>query len=126
MKIIGFLFCFLTLSTQAQDCTRYKTGIFEVDNEDGTISVITRTKKFQTEDSGDIKVKDKIVWLSDCSYKLVPVKKDKDLGDFGDLILTFTFMKTFDHSYLVEVTGTGCEPIVAEVFEQGFLKKSEE
>jgi len=87
MKLISYIFFFLCLSAQAQDCNKYKTGTFEIDNLDGTVSVIKRTKKFQKESSGEIKTKDKIVWLNDCSYKLIPVRiKDKS-GLIGDEIL---------------------------------------
>ena len=126
MKIIGFLFVFLSLSVQAQDCDKYKIGTFEVDNEDGTVSVIKRTKKYQTETCGDLKVKDKIVWLSDCSYKLVPVKTEKKLGEIGEMVLVFTFVKTFEHSYIVEITGVGDQVFEVRVFEEGYLEKSEE
>ena len=124
MKFIACLFLFLCLNAQAQDCEKYKTGTFEIDNQDGTISVIKRTKKFQTESNGEIKTKDKIVWLSDCSYKLIPVKiKDKS-GLIGDEVLTFTFVKTFDHSYVVEITGMGDMVFEARVYEQGYLPTS--
>ena len=126
MKLISCIFLFLCLSVQAQDCNKYKTGIFEIDNLDGTVSVIKRTKKFQIETCGRIKTKDKVVWLSDCSYSLIPVNiKDKS-GLIGDDVLTFTFIETFDHSYVVEITGLGDMIIPAQVFEKGYLGQIEE
>lgn len=125
MKLISCIFFFLCLSTQAQDCNKYKTGTFEIDNLDGTISVIKRTKKFQTESNGEIKTKDRIVWLNECSYKLIPVRiKDKS-GLIGDDILTFTIIKTFDHSYVVQIRGLEDMVFEAQVFEQGYLGETE-
>jgi hypothetical protein len=125
MKILSILFFLVCFGTNAQDCDRFKTGTFEVDNMDGTVSVIKRTKKYQSESNGDIKVKDKIVWLSDCSYKLIPVKTDKKLGDIAELELVFTIVKTFDHSYIVEITGVPDMVIEARVYEEGYLEESQ-
>ncbi|MDG1332093.1 MAG: hypothetical protein P8P74_07175 [Crocinitomicaceae bacterium] len=126
MKIIGFLVIFLSLSVQAQDCDKFKTGTFEVDNEDGTVSIIKRTKKYQTEGNGNVKLKDKIVWLSDCSYQLIPVKIKDNTGLIGDEILTFTFVKTFEYSYIVAISGLGDQIFEVRVYEEGYLEKSQE
>lgn len=124
MKYIGLLFIFFCFCAEAQDCGKYKTGVFEVDNMDGTVSVIKRTKKYQIESNRDIKTKDRIVWLSDCSYKLIPIKiKDKS-GKIGNEVLTFTFVKINDHSYEVEITGLGNMVIPATVYEKGHLPKT--
>lgn len=126
MKFLGCLFLIFSLNVYAQDCNRFRTGTFEVDNMDGTVSIVKRTEKFQIETCGKIKTKDKIVWINDCSYKLIPVKIKDQSGRIGDEVLTFTFVKTYDHSYIVEITGLGDMVIEARVFEEGYLELSEE
>jgi hypothetical protein len=81
-----------------------------VDKEMGD-NYITRTKKFQIETGTNpytgskIRTKDRIVWINQCTYKLVPVKiKDPD-NFIKDNVLTFQIIETGKDYYVVHVTG---------------------
>lgn len=124
---LAVLFFFL-LSSQvfAQtkcDCSKYRTGKFEVSNGDGSTSVFKRTQKYQTEKSGDIKLKDRIEWIDQCTFKLHPVKIKDDSNLIGDQILIFEFIETFKHAYLARVKFENNLDFEAEVkvYEHGFL-----
>lgn len=120
-------FAFLTVywigfSQSKIDCVRFKTGSFEIDNKDGTISTIVRTKKFQKEKSSRLKVKDKVRWISDCSFQLIPIKLMDETGKIGSDILTMTIIETGMHHYLMKVTGLGEGiEIYGKVYEKGYL-----
>ncbi len=52
LVIITFLVTSLASFSQSEiECSKFKTGVFEIDNLDGTVSTIRRTKKNQIEKS---------------------------------------------------------------------------
>ena len=103
------------------DCEAYKIGKFVAKSSRLGDTYIKRTKKYQIEKvknptSGLVtKTKDKIVWLSDCTYKLIPVKIDDPTGVVGDEELIFEFVQTGEDYYVVSITGLGGEPVVVKV-----------
>jgi hypothetical protein len=107
------------------DCGKYRIGKFEVSNGDGTESVIKRTKKIQIELSNGIEIKNKVVWIDRCTYKLFPI----EINDKRDIILNevliFKIIETSEHSYKVEVTfeSKDSPPIIFVVYEFGYLGK---
>lgn len=81
MKITFFftlilLFC-VALHAQSPDCQIFRTGKFQ--NRDGReeADFIKRGKKFQIEKAGKLKVKLRVEWIDDCSYKLTIIKGNK-------------------------------------------------
>lgn len=66
------------------NCADFKSGEFRY-LEDHTDVKITRTKKYQIEESADRKIKLRIRWTSECTYTLTLVKcnNDKDKENIG-------------------------------------------
>lgn len=109
------------------DCTRFKTGSFEIDNMDGTISTIIRTKKFQEEKSPNFIGKDKVKWIDECSFQLIPLEINDKTGKIGSQILTVRIVETGEHHYVMKVTGLGEGiEIHGKVYEKGYLDYDEE
>jgi len=100
------LFAVITNAQEKPDCLAYKTGKFKV--EGSASGIITRTKKFQFEKSDNVKIKDKIVWISDCKYKLIPIKlksdKNSKISSFKDWIIYFEIIETGKDYYVVKIT----------------------
>lgn len=92
-----------------------------MDNSDGTVSTIKRTEKYQIERSKGFMTKDRIEWVSECEYRLIPVKIKDKLGQMGNAILTFTILEIKQYSYVVRVSGCG-DPFDVEVFEKGHVE----
>ena len=71
----SILLVLLTLShivfTQDLDCQKFRTGNFlNVDDKNGN-TIIKRTEKYQFETkSSGIRIKLKITWIDDCTYRL--------------------------------------------------------
>ncbi len=109
--------------SQTCDCKKFRTGKFEIANQDGTVSHVTRTKTKQTEKNDFVKTVDQIVWIDDCTFKLIPISvKDKEYG-IGYDILQFRFIETFEHAYIVHVTMEKKEDfgLDVKVYEKGYL-----
>ncbi len=123
--IITFAFWaiyWIGFSQSENDCVRFKTGSFEIDNMDGTISTIIRTKKFQEEKSPNFIGKDKVKWIDECSFQLIPLEINDKTGKIGSQILTMTIVETGTHHYVVNVTGLGEGiEIRSKVYEKGYL-----
>jgi hypothetical protein len=64
------------LQAQSMDCSKAKTGKFYIPDPELDYQ-IERTEEFQYEKIGKIEMTLKIVWLSDCEYKLIFVKGNK-------------------------------------------------
>lgn len=88
--------------SQELDCASYQTGKFYVSEDSDAI--ITRTRKIQKEKSKHVNLKDKIVWISDCKYKLIPIKIKDKKNRVTDLILFFEIIETGKDYYVVRVT----------------------
>lgn len=104
-----FFIIFLLLSTlglysqNTIDCKSFKTGKFKV--EGAKNSIIKRTKKYQFEKSENVNLKDRLVWLSNCKYKLTPLKEKKDkLEKIDNRIIYFEIIETGLDFYIVRVT----------------------
>lgn len=115
-------------SQSDKECSKYKTGKFEIDNGDGTISVIERNGHYQIETASDGKtqIKDSIVWIDDCTYKLVTVeatyksRKMKKVLEDNDMY--FEFIEILDHAYVVRISSESLNFVTeAKVYEAGFL-----
>lgn len=113
MKVLQVAFCFfLSLNSFSQvDCSKYKTGKFVVKSEEFGNNYIKRTKKYQIETSTNpqtgakTKTKDRVVWLNECTYQLIPIKtKDPD-NIIKDNILTFEITEAGSDYYIVHVSG---------------------
>jgi len=104
--LIILLFTVTINAQNKPDCLAYKKGKFKVDG--STSGIITRTKKHQFEKSDNVNVKDKIVWLSECKYKLIPVKLKKDKNNTitpaKDWVLYFEIIETGKDYYIVKIT----------------------
>jgi hypothetical protein len=109
--IVSLSFCFVGFSQV--DCESYRTGKFVVKSEEYGDSYITRTKDYQIEEAispingKKIKIKDKIVWVNDCSYQLFPYKLKDSSKLITDNVLTFRIVETAADYYLVYVSGLG-------------------
>ena len=94
--------------SQSTKCKIFKEGKFQNIENDVVKSEIRRTKKFQFETFGNIEIKLKIIWITDCSYRLIFVEgndawwesKQRDDGLTPDLIVQITNIK--GNSYLQE------------------------
>lgn len=114
MKIILILLftLFQTMSLSAQvDCESFKTGKFILINEEYGDTYIKRTKKYQIEigtnssTGSKIKIKDRIVWIDECTYYLIPGKtKDPD-NIITDNVIKFRILETANDHYVVHVSG---------------------
>lgn len=98
------------------------TGKFEVQNPDGSISQIKRTKKFQFEKTDLFKGKDRVKWIDNCTYQLIPLKIVDDSGMVGPEILTIQIVMIGEHHYVFKATGIGDSVIPGKVYEKGFLE----
>lgn len=112
---------FLAVNAFGQvDCSDFKTGKFVVPSDEFGDSYIKRTKKYQIETGTDLrtgesfKVKDKIVWLDECTYRLFPIS-NKGAMLVGDDVLTFKIIETGEDYYLVHITGLENFEMVARV-----------
>lgn len=122
------LFSSTVWSQSNKECAKYKTGKFEIDNGDGTISVIERNSHYQIETATDGKtqIKDSIVWIDDCTYKLVTVeatyKSRKMKKAMEDNDMYFEFLEILDHAYVVRISSKSMNFVTeAKVYEAGFL-----
>lgn len=115
MKVVQITFClFLSLNLFSQvDCTNYKTGKFVAKSEEFGDNYIKRTKKFQIETGTNpqtgvkTKTKDKVVWIDECTYQLIPLKIKDPENIIKDAVLTFEIIETGSDYYMVHVTGLG-------------------
>ena len=63
----------------SQNCNDFKTGAYKCRLEDGEWIKdykIIRRKKVQIEHSSEGVVKSKVVWIDDCTYRLIHMKSD--------------------------------------------------
>ena len=116
LLIISLLTCLLS-SAQELSCVDFKTGTFLNIEEGGSSTQIVRTKKIQIEKEDAIKVKLKVDWINDCSYKLTFVKGNKawydKMGDFGQIPeITVRIIATEENSYTQESTSVGNQSFV--------------
>lgn len=130
MKNITTLFFLIIqsviLSQSDNRCERFKIGSFEIGNMDGTISTIIRTKKFQEEKSPNFTGKDRVKWIDECSFQLIPLEINDKTGQVGSEILTITIIETGEHHYIMKATGLGEGiEIYGKVYEKGYLNYDE-
>lgn len=110
-SLIALSFCFLGFGQM--DCESYRTGKFIVKSAEYGDTKITRTKDYQIEEAINhvngkkIKIKDKIVWINDCTYQLFPYKLKDSSKLITDNVLTFKIVETGKDYYLVFVSGLG-------------------
>ena len=83
-------------------CSKFRTGKFEVMAADGLVMTIDRTENLQTETINGVSSKYDVVWVDDCSYKLIPrfviENTEIDIDSF-----LFTIIKMEDHSYTLQI-----------------------
>ena len=81
--------------SQKNNCQIFKTGYFQNIDNNGKITLIKRSENFQfeTDKSTGEKVKLKITWINECSYKLSIIKgnskwkKENHVDKYPDLIV---------------------------------------
>lgn len=68
---ISFFVACVTSYSQSTACDKFRTGIFQ-NIEDGMVrSIVERTNEFQHEEYGDKRIKLRIQWIDECSYRLI-------------------------------------------------------
>ena len=115
MKIFNVIIClsFCFIGFGQTDCESYRTGKFIIKSKEFGDTYMTRTDKYQIEEAVSvvngkkIKIKDKIVWLNDCTYQLLPYKLKDSSKLITDNVLTFKIVETGKDFYLVHVSGLG-------------------
>lgn len=127
MKTCIFLLLLITgigLQAQSMDCSGMKTGKFYFPDPKLDYQ-IERTEEFQYEKIGEIEITTRIVWLTDCEYKLVFVKGNKAYyKEFGkntpkpDVIAEVTEVEGNTYTIKYATVGSGA-------FMQGKLVKVE-
>lgn len=114
------LFISYTLSAQTINCQSFRVGDFQ-NIEDGVVKAdIKRTEEFQFEEMGNIKVKLKVEWIDDCTYKLIFVGGNEAYWD-----LRGRDTPTID--LLVKITSTNEDYYTQEseiIGQEGFVYKS--
>lgn len=100
-KQIALVLFMLPTLLFAQNCAEFATGTFYLkDDADKRVPnyTIVRTKNRQIEHIGDKFIKCKVVWLSDCSYKLIHLKGDaNDLPKGTETIVKI--IRTFENGF---------------------------
>lgn len=107
-KIIALVLFMVPTVLIAQNCSEFKTGTFYVKDDAGNRVpnyTIERTKTKQIEHIGDKFIKCKVVWISDCSYKLIHQKGDAIELPKGTET-TVKIIRTFENGY----DGVGSSP----------------
>lgn len=126
MKVLNVVFSLILTTTAFSqvDCSAYKTGKFVVRSEEYGDNFIKRTKKYQIETGMDlqtgkkIRTKDKVVWIDECTYQLLPVKSKNMDDTMRGVILTFRIIETGDDYYMVHISGIEGFEIRAKVERQ--------
>jgi len=81
LKTLLIFILLIACKSHAQEfsCINFKTGRFETYVNDKFSSKVVRSKKFQKEytPKTGVKVKLKVEWIDDCTYKLTFVKANK-------------------------------------------------
>ncbi len=112
-------FHFYSFSQDSLACTKFKIGKFDTYIDGEFSSKVTRNEKYQKEymPKTGIKIKLKIIWINDCSYKLIFVNGNKKYYQmFGkknvnpDLIVTI--IKVDGNEYYHESRFVGDENFV--------------
>lgn len=110
------------LCAQNCDCTKFRTGTFEITNPDGTISTVIRTEKKQTEKNGSSKVIADIVWVDNCTFKIVPTSIKDKTNTVGPQTIICTFIETMEHAYIAHLSLEGEDfEMDAKIYEKGYL-----
>lgn len=110
------------LCAQNCDCTKFRTGTFEIANPDGTVSTVVRTETQQTEKNGRSKIIADIIWVDNCTFKIVPTSIKDKTNTIGPQTIRCTFIETMDHAYIAHVSLEGEDfEMDAKVYEKGYL-----
>ena len=114
-----------TAHCQTLDCSQYKTGRFVVYDSEHGDTFIKRTRKIQKEKGVDpvtgkkTKLKHRIVWVSECAYRLRPLKIKDENGSVKDDVLTFTIINVeSDHCIVKLTSGLGSFEIEVKIYKQ--------
>lgn len=94
-------------SAQTVTCTSLHEGMFKVTDQATGVTLITRTKKYQTEENDFLgyKVVFNITWTDDCTYELRPkevIKGDPSIMGNGKNVLITHIKQVTDKSYIAE------------------------
>jgi len=111
MRILILIFAgFLSFATmdgqsvESLDCSKFRVGTFHMMTDYSGLSIIKRNNNFQIETNQKLgtKVKLKVQWIDNCTYKLTLVKGKKK-GDkeykFAKMPLIVTIVSTDGNSY---------------------------
>jgi|GEM_PF-2439961 len=109
-------------TAQTCDCKKFRTGTFEIANPDGTVSTVVRTETKQTEKNGRSKVIADIIWVDNCTFKIVPTSIKDKTHTVGPQTIRCTFIETMEHAYIVHASLEGEDfEMDAKVYEKGYL-----
>lgn len=94
-----------------KNCEDFKTGVFKYEDSKFAQWRVTRTETTQTEvnDSLNISIESKVLWLSDCEFQLI--NEGEKPGQYLKLTdtLTVEFTEIKDNSYTYHAFGGGSE-----------------
>ena len=109
ISITLFIFmCGLCLG-QNLNCKSLKTGKFKLESEQSGVTMITRTETIQREENEEygIITEDKIEWINDCTFKLIPyrvIKNDNKIDFSTDYKLEVEIILIKETSYIQKTT----------------------
>ena len=97
--LLLFLTTYPAFCQTENDCRKFRTGQYETFDAIGERSVISRTKKYQLESTSGRERRLRILWIDDCTYKLIPAEVYKRTGEKTNLYMTITIDQIYDYGY---------------------------
>jgi hypothetical protein len=98
-----------TVTGQTLECKTLKEGKFKLENQGSGLTLITRTGDIQREENDQYKIitEDKIEWINECTYRLIPykvIKNESGIDMSIDLKLEIEIIKINKDSYIQRTT----------------------
>ena len=105
MLVLSSGLCF----AQELKCKSLKIGKFKLEDEQSGVTIITRTETIQREENEKygIITEDKIEWINDCTFKLIPyrvIKNDNKIDFSIDYKLEVEIISIKENSYIQRTT----------------------
>jgi len=94
---------------QSLDCKKLKEGKFKLEDEVSGVTIITRTSDIQREENEKYGIisEDKIEWINDCTFRLIPykiIKNDSKIDFSTDMKLEIEITEIREGSYMQKTT----------------------